>query len=85
MRDYRRGRPSEPTPGGVLVPFSPRKKELAPQGETLRMEGNPSEIWRAGTWGRPYGAISVLGDAMTAAAMKPRLSLRNQTGLLKTP
>ena len=27
--DYGRGRPSEPTPGGVLVPFSPRKKELA--------------------------------------------------------
>ena len=29
----------------------------------------------AGQETRPYGAISVLGDAMAAAAMKPRLSL----------
>ena len=28
---------------------------------------------------RPYGAISVLGDAMAAAATEPRLSLRNYT------
>ena len=57
VRDYGRGRPSEPTPGGVLVPLPPRAKGLAPQGETLRMEGNPSEIWRAATWGRPYFII----------------------------
>ena len=30
---------------------------------------------------RPCGAISVMGDTMTAAAMKPRLSLWNQTRL----
>ena len=32
---------------------------------------------RAGQETRPYGAISVLGDAMAATAMKPRLSFRN--------
>jgi len=26
-----------------------------------------------------------MGDAMTAAAMKPRLSIQDQTELLKTP
>ena len=40
---------------------------------------------RAGQETRPYGAISVLGDAMAAAAMEPRLSLRDQKGLLKPP
>ena len=40
---------------------------------------------RAATEGRPYGTISVLGDAMAAAALKPSLSLRNQTGPPKTP
>ena len=35
---------------------------------------------RAATEGRPYGAISVLGDAMAAAAVKPRLSLRTKRG-----
>ena len=34
---------------------------------------------------RPCGAISVMGDAMTAVAMKPRLSIQDQTELLKTP
>ena len=46
----------------------------------------PLRIYEAGGSGtRPYGAISVLGDAMAAAAMEPRLSLRDQKGLLKTP
>ena len=40
---------------------------------------------RAGQETRPYGAISALSDAMATAATEPRLSLRNQTGLLKTP
>ena len=35
------------TPGGVLPPLPPRAKEVAPQGETLRMERNPSEKQRA--------------------------------------
>ena len=40
---------------------------------------------RAGQETRPYGAITVLHNTMATTAMKPRLSLRNQTGLLKTP
>ena len=40
---------------------------------------------RAGQETRPYGVISVMRDVMAAAALKPRLSLRNQKGLLKTP
>ena len=40
---------------------------------------------RAGQETRPYKAISVLGDAMATTATKPRLSLWNQTGLLKPP
>ena len=40
---------------------------------------------RAGQETRPYKAISVLGDAMAAAATEPRLSLRDQKGLLKPP
>ena len=40
---------------------------------------------RAGQETRPYGAISVLGDAMAAAAMELCLSRRDQKGLLKTP
>ena len=32
--------------------------------------------WRAGQETRPYGAISVMGDTMAAAAMKPILYRR---------
>ena len=62
----------------VLRPLRRRAGSLRPMGVMVHRR-------RAGQETRPYKAISVLGDTMAAAAMKPRLSLRNQTGLLKPP
>ena len=53
--------------------------------EAARPTGVMVHEGRAGQETRPYGAISALSDAMATAATEPRLSLRNQTGLLKTP
>ena len=50
--DYGRGRPSEPTPGGVLVPFSPRKKELAQRAKSCEASRRV---------GAPYGRHGLRG------------------------
>ena len=77
-----------PVGGGLPLPpvfgIFPVNAGILPCGSA-----RPTDIMviegRAGQETRPYGAISALSDAMATAATEPRLSLRNQTGLLKTP
>ncbi len=85
--------PHRPVGEGLAPPAGFRKAFILrvgfrPAGRRTE-SSRPTDVMvhkgRAGQETRPYGAITVLHNTMATTAMKPRLSLRNQTGLLKTP
>ena len=73
-------------PVAGCFPTHPVGEGLAPpagfwKAFILRGGFRPAEVnRRAGQETRPYKAISVMRDTATAVALKPRLSLWNQTG-----
>ena len=80
----RRGRDNDCPRNRAAVAVGPKSRWAGMLDQTGAPDCSGSNLCggeQAGGSGiRPYGAISVLCDMVVATAVKPRLSLRNQTG-----
>ena len=80
----RRGRDNDCPRNRAAAAVGPKSRRPGQLDQTGAPDSSGSNLCggelAGGSGIRPYGAISVIRNTMTAAAMKPRLSLRNQTG-----